>query len=197
METGRTKKRGPLRIAAKRSSSSRGSGPSPQAVIKLRILVGIDSRPGPGASCFLAGRALPTSVRTLSPISTSWVAVAESHSFGGEITRSRDSALRQIHVHDMCGDDLGITHVPTPVETGDLILLERVGLPRSGWAFGSSGTVPAWSRSERAPGVTPPRFGGAVSDGRLGVHLGGQAANPYEYSVGAPRFELGTSSPPD
>ena len=30
-----------------------------------------------------------------------------------------------IRVHDMTGDDLGIAHVPTPVETGDLILLER------------------------------------------------------------------------
>jgi hypothetical protein len=25
----------------------------------------------------------------------------------------------------MCGDDLGVAHVPTPVETGDIILLER------------------------------------------------------------------------
>ena len=25
----------------------------------------------------------------------------------------------------MSGDDLGIAHVPTPIETGDLILLER------------------------------------------------------------------------
>ena len=25
----------------------------------------------------------------------------------------------------MTGDDLGIAHVPTPIETGDLILLER------------------------------------------------------------------------
>jgi len=25
----------------------------------------------------------------------------------------------------MTGDDLGIAHVPTPVESGDLILLER------------------------------------------------------------------------
>lgn len=30
-----------------------------------------------------------------------------------------------IRVHDMTGDDLGIAHVPTPVETGDLILVER------------------------------------------------------------------------
>jgi hypothetical protein len=30
-----------------------------------------------------------------------------------------------IRVHDMTGDDLGIAHVPTPVETGDLILFER------------------------------------------------------------------------
>jgi len=30
-----------------------------------------------------------------------------------------------IRVHDMTDDDLGIAHVPTPVETGDLILLER------------------------------------------------------------------------
>ena len=30
-----------------------------------------------------------------------------------------------IRVHDMSGDDLGIAHVPTPVETGDLILLEH------------------------------------------------------------------------
>jgi hypothetical protein len=30
-----------------------------------------------------------------------------------------------IRVHDMTGDDLGIAHVPTPVEPGDLILLER------------------------------------------------------------------------
>jgi hypothetical protein len=30
-----------------------------------------------------------------------------------------------VRVHDMCGDDLGIARVPRPVETGDLILLER------------------------------------------------------------------------
>lgn len=30
-----------------------------------------------------------------------------------------------IRVHDMIGDDLGIAYVPTPVEIGDLILLER------------------------------------------------------------------------
>jgi hypothetical protein len=29
-----------------------------------------------------------------------------------------------IRVHDVTGDDLGIAHVPTPVETGDIILLE-------------------------------------------------------------------------
>ena len=29
-----------------------------------------------------------------------------------------------VRVHDMHGDDLGIAHVPTPIETGDLILLE-------------------------------------------------------------------------
>jgi hypothetical protein len=30
-----------------------------------------------------------------------------------------------IRINDMTGDDLGIAHVPTPVETGDLILLKR------------------------------------------------------------------------
>lgn len=30
-----------------------------------------------------------------------------------------------IRVHDMTGDDVGIAHVPTPIETGDVILLER------------------------------------------------------------------------
>ena len=30
-----------------------------------------------------------------------------------------------IRVHDMFSDDLGIAHVPTPVETGDLILIEQ------------------------------------------------------------------------
>jgi hypothetical protein len=30
-----------------------------------------------------------------------------------------------VRVHDMHGDDLGIVHVPMPVEPGDLILLER------------------------------------------------------------------------
>ena len=30
-----------------------------------------------------------------------------------------------IRVPDMNGDDLGIAHVPTPVETGDIILLEH------------------------------------------------------------------------
>ena len=31
----------------------------------------------------------------------------------------------RVRVHDMHGDDLGTAHVPTQVETGDLILLER------------------------------------------------------------------------
>jgi hypothetical protein len=30
-----------------------------------------------------------------------------------------------VRVHDMHGDDLGIAHVPTPIRTGDLILLEH------------------------------------------------------------------------
>ena len=30
-----------------------------------------------------------------------------------------------VRVHDMYGDDLGIAHVPPPVETGDIILLEQ------------------------------------------------------------------------
>jgi hypothetical protein len=30
-----------------------------------------------------------------------------------------------IRVHDMYGDDLGVVHVPTPIETGDLILLDQ------------------------------------------------------------------------
>jgi hypothetical protein len=34
-----------------------------------------------------------------------------------------------VRVHDMTGDDLGIAHVPVPVETGDLILLEHGEYP--------------------------------------------------------------------
>ena len=34
-----------------------------------------------------------------------------------------------VRVNDMTGDDLGIAHVPTPVESGDLIVLERGGVP--------------------------------------------------------------------
>jgi hypothetical protein len=30
-----------------------------------------------------------------------------------------------IRLHDMHGDDLGIAHIPTPIETGDLIALEH------------------------------------------------------------------------
>jgi hypothetical protein len=30
-----------------------------------------------------------------------------------------------VRVHDMTGDDLGIAHVPSPVETRDIILLEQ------------------------------------------------------------------------
>ena len=33
-----------------------------------------------------------------------------------------------VRVHNMTGDDLGIARVPTPVEPGDLVLLEHVEL---------------------------------------------------------------------
>ena len=68
----------------------------------MRIPSDIDSRPGPGAPRFPAGRALPTCVRTLSPISTSSVAVAKSHPFEGAFTRLSDSALRAYEWSHMC-----------------------------------------------------------------------------------------------
>jgi hypothetical protein len=30
-----------------------------------------------------------------------------------------------VRVHDLTGDDLGVDHVPPPVEPGDLVLLEH------------------------------------------------------------------------
>lgn len=76
----------PLRRAAKRSSSSRASDWPPQPRTSSRTPSDIDSRlisrSGPGAPRFPAGRTLPRSVRSPSPISTSWVVAARSHPFG-------------------------------------------------------------------------------------------------------------------
>ena len=76
----------PPRRAAKRSSSLRASGPAPHWRIKSRMPSGIDSRlisrAGPGAPRFPAGRALPRSVRSPSPITTSSAAATKSHPFG-------------------------------------------------------------------------------------------------------------------
>jgi hypothetical protein len=33
-----------------------------------------------------------------------------------------------VRVHDLTGDDLGIAHVPSPIEPGDLVLLEHAEL---------------------------------------------------------------------
>jgi hypothetical protein len=85
----RRTKRAPLRMAARRSSSSRGSGPAPHWRIKSRIPSGIDSRLTSctelGAPClFPVGRALPRTARSPAPMAESWAGAAQRSSFRGE-----------------------------------------------------------------------------------------------------------------
>ena len=60
-----------------------------------------------------------------------------------------------VRVHDRHGDDLGIAHLPPPVEVGDLIALEHVGIeartePPEDWVD------PTSDIEVNEPAVSPP-----------------------------------------